>query len=65
MFYSHFGNDLRNGVISIMRRDFINDRCNVNPIGQWVKILVMANSLGLQPNENRTLRASVKKIHLP
>ena len=42
MCYSHFGNEVCNGVISITQRGFINDRYKVNPIGQWGKILVMA-----------------------
>ena len=42
MFYSHFGNGVRNGTISITQWDFINDHYKVNPVGQWGKILVMA-----------------------
>ena len=42
MCYSHFGNEVRNGAISITQRGFINDRYKVNPVGQWEKILVMA-----------------------
>ena len=42
MCYSHFGNEVRNGEISITQRSFINDRYKVNPVGQWGKILVMA-----------------------
>ena len=42
MCYSHFGHEVRNGAISIMQRGFINDPYNVNPVGQWGKILVMA-----------------------
>ena len=38
MCYSHFGNDVHNGV---MQQGFINDRYKVNPVGQWGKILVM------------------------
>ena len=42
MCYSHFGNGVRNGAISITQWGFINDRYKVNPVGQWGKILVMA-----------------------
>ena len=42
MCYSHLGNGVRNGAISITQWGFINDRYKVNPIGQWGKILVMA-----------------------
>ena len=42
MCYSYFGNEVRNGAISITQRGFINERFEVNPIGQWEKILVMA-----------------------
>ena len=42
MCYSHFGNEVCNGAISITQRGFINDCYKVNPIGQWGKILVMA-----------------------
>ena len=42
MCYSHFGNEVRNGTISITQRGFINDRYKVNPVGQWGKILTMA-----------------------
>ena len=42
MGYSHFGNEVHNGAISIMQRGFINDCYKVNPIGQWGNILVMA-----------------------
>ena len=44
MCYSHFGNEVRNGAISITQRGFINDRYKVKPVGQWGKILVMAMS---------------------
>ena len=40
--YSHFGNEVCNGAISITQWGFINDCYKVNPIGQWGKILVMA-----------------------
>ena len=39
---SHFGNEVRNGAISITQRGFINDCYKVNLVGQWGKILVMA-----------------------
>jgi hypothetical protein len=42
MCYSHLGNEVGNGAISITQQGFINDRYKVNPIGQWGKILVMA-----------------------
>ena len=42
MCYSHFGNEVRNGAISITQQGFINDCYKVNPVGQWGKILVMA-----------------------
>ena len=42
MCYSHFGNGVRNGAISITRWGFINDRYKVNPVDRWGKILVMA-----------------------
>ena len=42
MCYSHFGNGVRNGAISITQWGFINDRYIVIPVGQWGKILVMA-----------------------
>ena len=42
MCYSHFGNEVCNGAISIMQRGFNNDCYKVNPIGQWEKNLVMA-----------------------
>ena len=42
MGYSYFGNEVRNGVISITQRGFIIDHYKVDPVGQWGKILVMA-----------------------
>ena len=42
MCYSHLGNGIRNGSISITKWGFINYRCKVNPVSQWGKILVMA-----------------------
>ena len=42
MCYSHFHNEVCNGAISITQRDYINDRCKVNPVGQREKILIMA-----------------------
>ena len=42
MLYSHYGNGVRNGAISITQRGFISDYYKVKPIGQWGKILVMA-----------------------
>ena len=42
MCYSHLGNEVCNGAISITQRGYISDRCKVNPVGQWGKILVMA-----------------------
>jgi hypothetical protein len=50
MCYSHFGNEVCNGAISIRQRSFINDRYKVNPVGQWGKILVMA--MGLSCNSS-------------
>jgi hypothetical protein len=41
MCYSHFGNGVRNGAISITQWGFIMDRHKVNPIGQWGKILLI------------------------
>ena len=40
--YSHFGNEVCNGTISITQRVFINDRYKVNPVDQWGIILAMA-----------------------
>ena len=34
MCYSHFGNEVRNGPMSIMQPGFINDCYKVNPVGQ-------------------------------
>ena len=42
MCYSHLGNGVRNGAISITQWGFINDRYKVKPVGQWGKLLVMA-----------------------
>ena len=42
MCYSHFGNGVCNGAISITRWGFINDRYKVNPVGQWENFLVIA-----------------------
>ena len=42
MCYSHFGNGVRNGAISIAQRVFINERNKVNPVVQLWEILVMA-----------------------
>ena len=42
MCYSHFGDEVRNGAISIMQWGFINDCNKVNPVCQQGKILVMA-----------------------
>ena len=39
--YSHFGNRVRNGAISITQWGFISDYYKVKSIGQWGKILVM------------------------
>ena len=40
--YSHFGDVVRNGAISIIQWGLINDCYKVNPVGQRGKILVMA-----------------------
>ena len=52
MCYSHFGNGVRIGAISITQWGFINDRYKVNPVDQWGKILVIAmgfvDHLGLE-----------------
>ena len=42
MCYSHLGNGVRNGAISITEKGFISDYYKVKPIGQYRKILVMA-----------------------
>ena len=42
MCYSHFGNEVRKGAISITQRGFINDRYKLKPVDQCGKILVMA-----------------------
>ena len=42
MCYSHLGNGVSNGAISIMQRGFISGCYKVKSIGQWGKILVMA-----------------------
>ena len=42
MCYSHLGNGVRNGAISIMQRGFICGCYQVKSIGQWGKILVMS-----------------------
>ena len=42
MCYSHFGNEVCNGAISITLRGFNSDSYKVKSIGQWGKILVMA-----------------------
>jgi hypothetical protein len=45
MCYSHLGNGVRNGAISITQWGFITGSYKVKSIGQWGKILVMAISL--------------------
>ena len=40
--YSHFGNEVRIGAISITQLGFINDCYKVKPVDQWGKFLVMA-----------------------
>ena len=50
MCYSHFGNEVHNGAISITQRGFINDCYKVNPVGQWEKILAMA--MGVMKNNS-------------
>ena len=51
--YSHLGNGVRNGAISIMQQGYYK----VKSIGQWVKFLVMAmgfvDRLGLGRNRAR------------
>ena len=42
MCYSHLGNGVHNGAISITQRGFISGCNKVKSIGQWGKILVMA-----------------------
>ena len=42
MCYSHLGNGVRNGTISITQRGFISGYYKEKSIGQWGKILVMA-----------------------
>jgi hypothetical protein len=42
MCYSHLGNGVRNGAISITQWVFFSGCCKVKSIGQWRKILVMA-----------------------
>ena len=37
MCYSHLGNGVRNGAISILQWGFINDYCKVNAVGKWGK----------------------------
>ena len=61
MCYSHFGNESRNGVISVTKRGFINDRYKVNPVGQWGKILVMA--MGFVDHLGQ-LMASLKSLQI-
>ena len=41
MCYSHYGNGVRNGAISIAQWGLLSDCYKVNPIGQWGKILVI------------------------
>ena len=41
IWYSHFGNGVHNGVISIAQWGLLSDCYKVNPIGQWGKILVI------------------------
>ena len=41
MCYSHYGNGVRNGAISIAQWGLLSDCYNVNPIGQRGKILVI------------------------
>ena len=52
MCYSHLGNGVRNGEISITQQGFISDYYKVKPIGQWEKILVMSMGLGLTQDSN-------------
>ena len=51
MCYSHFGNGVRNGAISITQWGFMNDCCKVNPVVQWGNFLVttmgFVDNLGL------------------
>ena len=42
MCYSHLGNGVCNGAISITQWGFISDDYKVKFMGQWGKILVMA-----------------------
>ena len=57
MCYSHLGNGVRNGAISITQWGFISGYYKVKSIGQWGKILVMAmgfeDRLGLGRNRAR------------
>ena len=52
MCYSHYGNGVRNGAISIAQWGLLSDCYKVNPIGQWGKILVIlmgfVDMLGLE-----------------
>ena len=41
MCYSHYGNGVRNGAISIVQWYLLSDCYKVNPIGQRGKILVI------------------------
>ena len=42
MSYSDFGNEVHNGAISITKKGFNIHHFNVNQVGQWGKIPVMA-----------------------
>ena len=58
--YSHFGNEVRNGAISITQRGFINDCYKVNPVGQWGKVLVM--TMGFVDHLGNGLRFTMRYI---
>ena len=45
MCYSHFGNGVCNGSISITQQDFTNDYYKANSVGQWGK-KIMINAVG-------------------
>ena len=60
MCYSHYGNGVRNGAISIARWGLLSDCYKVNPIDQWRKILVII--LGFVHTLGPDLHKSIRRF---
>ena len=60
MCYSHYGNGVRNGAISIARWGLLSDCYKVNPIDQWRKILVII--LGFVDTLGLDLHKSIRRF---